>query len=470
MIIPSRRSIGIQVGIVVAGGIAAPLSFDTRLFSVVVMAFVMLEVVLVLLILLDGLFLPARGSLRVSRRLLNRCQENRTVTVELHINLFDDRGRDRRASRRLYYTLYDDTGPYFQTDDFPLRCRARAPFTVSYRMRCLRRGLFRFQGVYVTMGSTLGLGLRRFRLPCIDDVAVHSEVPVISGDFIAAQKRLYAVSGWQRRAAPGGEREFYRLREYQTGDEPRRIDWKASARSGQLITREYEKEQKQTLFLVVDMSHWMAVRSGNRSLLDEALSAALMLAAVASSRGDSVGFLAFGSEPHLFVPPARRETSALAAALCPLIPEEGSAHLDGMAAFLGRVLRNETILVVFSSVPHEEGIENWIRFSRRLSASHRPLLVMLENDETLEILKRSPMKELRQIGLRKNLFPLPDLPDLTAAQAGAQQLATFHYLKEKERRLRFIAGQSAGIVTATRKGLNLSVLSEYLRIRFTPTF
>jgi len=465
MIIPSKRSIWIQSVLALSGMVAAPLTFGTPFFAAVVLGAVIAESILVSLILLDGLFLPGPKSLAVRRSLQGRFQENRTLSIELQLEPIDARGK-----RRLRYTIYDDTGPYFRVDDFPLYCAGRAPFAVSYAATALRRGIFRFAEVYVTVRSVLGLALRRFRLSCEDDIAVHSELPPVNGEFIAAQKRIHSVSGWQRRAAPGGEREFYRMRDYQPGDEPRRIDWKASARSGKLITREYEKEQKQTLFLVVDMSRWMALRSGQRSLLDEALSAALMLAGVASSRGDSVGLLAYGSEPHLFYPPARRETAALSAAVCSLTPEDRSLHLDGLASFLGGVLRNETILVLFTSVPHEEGIEDWVRFSKRLSGSHRPLLVLLENDETLEILKESPLEEIRRLSRRNNLFPLPDIPDLSADRAGAQQLATFHYLKEKERRLRFIAGPRAGIVTATRKGLNLSVLSEYLKIRFASTF
>lgn len=465
MIIPSKRSIWIQSVLALSGMIAAPLTFGTPLFATVVLAALIAESMLIALILLDGLFLPGANSLAVSRSVQGRLQENRTVSVELKLDPIDARGK-----RRLDYTIYDDVGPYFNVADFPLHCTGRAPFAVAYRMSGLRRGIFRCAEVYVAVRSVLGLALRRFRLPCEDDIAVHSELPPVNGEFIAAQKRIHSVSGWQRRAAPGGEREFYRMRDYQPGDEPRRIDWKASARSGKLITREYEKEQKQTLFLVVDMSRWMALRSGQRSLLDEALSAALMLAGVASSRGDSVGLLAYGSGPHLFYPPARSETAALSAAVCSLTPEDRSLHLDGLASFLGGALRNETILVLFTSIPHEEGIEDWVRFSKRLSGSHRPLLVLLENDETLEILKESPLEEIRRLSRRNNLFPLPDIPDLTADRAGAQQLATFHYLKEKERRLRFIAGPRAGIVTATRKGLNLSVLSEYLKIRFASTF
>lgn len=465
MIIPSKRSIWIQASLALSGLVAAPLTFGTPLFSIIVLAALVAEGAFLGLILLDGVFLPGPKSLVASRSIQGRFQENRTVSIELKFDPIDARGK-----RRLHYSIYDDTGPYFRVADFPLQCTGRAPYAVSYRATGMRRGIFSFSEVYVTVQSVPGLALRRFRLPCKDDVSVHSELPPVNGEFIAAQKRIHSVSGWQRRAAPGGEREFYRMRDYQPGDEPRRIDWKASARSGKLITREYEKEQKQTLFLVVDMSRWMALRSGQRSLLDEALSAALMLAGVASSRGDSVGLLAYGSEPHLFYPPARRETAALSAAVCALMPEDRSLHLDGLASFLGGALRNETILVLFTSVPHEDGIEDWVRFSKKLSGSHRPLLVLLENDETMEILKESPLEEVRRLSRRNNLFPLPDIPDLTADRVGAQQLATFHYLKEKERRLRFIAGPRAGIVTATRKGLNLSVLSEYLKIRFASTF
>jgi uncharacterized protein (DUF58 family) len=464
MILPAGRSLWIQAILILSSIIAAPLTYETPLFPLSFKAALLVEAVLLGLIVLDGLLLPGKPSYTVTRSFQGRFQENRTVTVELKFEPMD-----HRAERKLHYIIYDDTGPDFRASDLPVAFTGRAPVSVAYRLTAMRRGVFHFPQVYVTVQSSAGLAMRRLRLPCRDAVAVHCEVLPVNAEFIAAQRRLSLSTGRRRRPVSGGaEGEFHRLRDYHAGDELRWIDWKASARSGKLITREYEKEQKQTVFLVVDMSRWMALRSGQRSLLDEALSAALMLAGVASSQGDSVGFLAYGSEPHLFYPPASHQPSVLSAAVCSLMPEDRSIYLEGMSAFLRKVLRRETILVMFTSVPHQEGIAGWVKCAGMLSSEHRPLLVLLENDETVEVLKDSPLEEIRRICIRNQLFPLPDIPELKAEHIGARQLAAFHYLKEKERRLRLLSG--AGVVVTTRKGLNPSVLSAYLKIRFASGF
>ena len=84
------------------------------------------------------------------------------------------------------------------------------------------------------------------------------------------------------------------LREYAPGDDPRRVDWKASARRDAPVVREYQAEQGQTVLLVVDAGRLMtqlvdatppADGRPGRSRFDAALDAALVLADVAARAG-----------------------------------------------------------------------------------------------------------------------------------------------------------------------------------------
>jgi len=88
--------------------------------------------------------------------------------------------------------------------------------------------------------------------------------------------------------------EFHQLREYRQGDALRAIDWKATARTGRLISREYEEEKDQRVLLVVDCGRRMASKDGELSHFDHTLNAALLLAHVALRQGDAVGMLTMG--------------------------------------------------------------------------------------------------------------------------------------------------------------------------------
>lgn len=474
MIQPGERTIRLQILLVLGAALAVPFSLADP--AGVAVVFAVLEASLVFFVLLDGLLLPGRSRFRAERIIPSSLEEGRPFTVTLRLLPSDVSfaGRRVRPLRGRYnYEIFDGLVPHLEAESLPARFRSALPLSFEYRCTPRRRSVYVLEEVFVCVTSSLGLAVRRFRLSVRTECVVHPIIPRVNEEFIAAQRRLLSPQGSQRRPAPGGEREFYRLREYVPGDEPRHIDWKASARFGAPVTREYEREQKQTLFLVVDCSRWMQVRSGGRSLLDEALSSALMLAGVAASRGDSVGFLGWGSGPTLFLPPARRENAYLARAVSRILPQEESLNLGGLAAFLSGALRNECIVVLFTSVPHEDGAEEWVDFSARVSATHRPLLALLESDETIASLSGSSIPGLARLARRGNLFPLPAIEEADPDRVDPKDMeavAVFDYLKEKERRLRLVAGRRFGVVYCTKSGLRPSVLSEYMKIRFTPSF
>ena len=101
----------------------------------------------------------------------------------------------------------------------------------------------------------------------------------------------------------GMGRELDSLREYQGGDEFRDISWTATARRNRLITRVFQMERSQTVWLVLDAGRLLRAQVQEPgsplrlSKLDHAVNAALSLAQVAMHCGDRVGLLAYVALP-----------------------------------------------------------------------------------------------------------------------------------------------------------------------------
>jgi len=124
----------------------------------------------------------------------------------------------------------------------------------------------------------------------------------------AKQQALYLIRTRQvemerrRKRLRGVGREFESLREYRTGDEIRNICWTATARRSKLITRVFQVERSQAVWIVLDAGRLLReqiARGGSYlrlSKLDYAVDAALALAQVALHTGDRVGLLAYGRE------------------------------------------------------------------------------------------------------------------------------------------------------------------------------
>jgi uncharacterized protein (DUF58 family) len=119
---------------------------------------------------------------------------------------------------------------------------------------------------------------------------------------LARSDRL-AVLGIRRVRHRGGSTEFESLRDYVSGDDVRRLDWKATARRARLIVRNQEAERNQTVLLLVDCGRLMNATEDGVAKLDHAVNAALLLAHVALARGDRVGLCTFSGKVHSFLVP-----------------------------------------------------------------------------------------------------------------------------------------------------------------------
>jgi len=145
---------------------------------------------------------------------------------------------------------------------------------------------------------------------------------------------------------------FASLREYVVGDDPRRIDWKATARRHKLITREYTVEQGQTVLVAVDAGRMMTQLAGALSRFEHALHSAMLLADVAGDSGDHVGAIVFDDQIRAFVPAARGRPSVqrLRDAFVPV--RATMAEPDYAAAFrtLAARHRKRSLIVLYTDV------------------------------------------------------------------------------------------------------------------------
>ena len=108
--------------------------------------------------------------------------------------------------------------------------------------------------------------------------------------------------------AEGAVLAAYRYDEYRTGDEFRNISWTSTARRSKLITRVFQVERSQTVWIVIDSGRLMRARVGDFSKLDHAVNSALSLAQVALYSGDRVGLVAYGRSIRQQLPAAKGST------------------------------------------------------------------------------------------------------------------------------------------------------------------
>ncbi len=115
-----------------------------------------------------------------------------------------------------------------------------------------------------------------------------------------------ALSGMHRNLHPGASLEFTEHKEYAPGDDVRRIDWKAVARTDRYAIKRFENETEMRTLLVLDTSASMAYRRTSVSKLEYATTLCAALAYLVGQQRDAAGLLAFADGTRAVLPPSTR--------------------------------------------------------------------------------------------------------------------------------------------------------------------
>jgi uncharacterized protein (DUF58 family) len=194
------------------------------------------------------------------------------------------------------------------------------------------------------------------------------------------QLNQFLLRGYGSRMSPrrGKGREFDKMRDYVRGDELRDVAWKATARHGRLIVREYRLDRSQDIVLCLDTGHRMAARVGNVSRLDHAVNASMLLAYICNRMEDRVGVLSFDSNVERGVPAGRgmthlREVTRYVTGIRPFY-----RHTDylALAVDLRRRVKHRSLVFLMTVLPELEDHHDLVRAVRMLSSQHLVLITV----------------------------------------------------------------------------------------------
>jgi uncharacterized protein (DUF58 family) len=199
--------------------------------------------------------------------------------------------------------------------------------------------------------------------------------------------RLRELDGRSAIRVRGQGTEFDSLREYVVGDEPRSIDWRATARGGDVVVRTWRPERDRHVLLVLDTARTAAARVGDAPRLDAAMDAALLLAALATRAGDRVELVAFDRRVRVAVerPGPTEVLPRLVQAMAPL--EAGLVETDHrklVAEVLTRAGHHALVVLLtgLDTDPVESGL---LPLVGRLTRRHTVVLASVADPQVLAL-------------------------------------------------------------------------------------
>ncbi len=202
--------------------------------------------------------------------------------------------------------IFDHVPAEFEHEGLPVEIKipARSWVKTPYRVKPVKRGPAMFEFLQIRIFSVLGLWKKNIKQPLISEVRNYPNFSsVMKYTLLATDQRLNQMGILKKRRRGEGV-DFHQLREYRDGDSLRQVDWKATARTRKLISRDYQEERDQQIIFLVDCGRRMLAHDDELSHFDHTLNAILLLSHVALRQGDAVGLMTFSGHER-WIPPRK---------------------------------------------------------------------------------------------------------------------------------------------------------------------
>ncbi|MEQ9230336.1 MAG: DUF58 domain-containing protein [Cyclobacteriaceae bacterium] len=257
---------------------------------------------------------------------------------------------------------------------------------IQYDVRPVERGIYRFGNTQVFVRSTLSLVKRRVTLVTEQEVKVYpSFIQARKYSFLAINNRIEEI-GVKKIRRLGVSHEFEQIRDYVTGDDFRLVNWKASARRGDLMVNQFQEERAQNIYCLVDKGRMMHMPFDGLSLIDYAINSSLVMAGIAIGRGDKAGLITFSDKIGSFMIANRKpmQMSMIADALYAQETRLRESDYFRLYKNIKFKIRKRSLLILFTNFDSLVSLERQVKYLRAIARDHLLCTVIFDNTEINE--------------------------------------------------------------------------------------
>ncbi|MGV8135252.1 MAG: DUF58 domain-containing protein [Mangrovibacterium sp.] len=254
---------------------------------------------------------------------------------------------------------------------------------VDYLLRPLTRGEYRFGQTNVFVSTRLGFISRGIHANNTQSVPVFpSFISMHRFELMGISDRLEEM-GIKRTRRIGQHSEFDQVREYVRGDDPRTVNWKATARKSTLMVNQYQDQRSQQVISMIDMGRVMEMPFEGMSLLDYAINASLIISNMAMIKHDRAGLITFSDQVHSLIP-AERKGGHLQRIMQGLYNQQTDfreSSYEKLYLTIAQRVKQRSLLILYTNFEGLPSLDRQLPFLRKIAAQHLLLVVFFENTE-----------------------------------------------------------------------------------------
>lgn len=276
-----------------------------------------------------------------------------------------------------------------------VRIAARGSAAETIQVNPVHRGKADAGPVSVRVAGPWGLAWRQATLEVPWRLVVFPPLKGVALRALLTPTERRREAGMRATRRLGEGRIFESLREWVPGEDTRTIDWKATARRGKVMARQYEDERRQQVMLVLDAGRMLTAEVDGRARLEDAIETVLHLAVAAVDHDDDVGLMVFSDKVDRFLRPLRGQR-ALGAILDALAGVEGrlvEPDYPAAFAFLAARIRKRAFTVICTDIIDRTASEAILLHTASLRPRHLPLAVTLRDPALERLATTRPASE-----------------------------------------------------------------------------
>lgn len=261
-----------------------------------------------------------------------------------------------------------------------------------------QRGRFTLDAVAIETASVLRLWNIRQTLPLATELRVYPDL-LSERENVAAIFLHRGNIGATPVRRVGKGRDFEQLRDYIHGDSADDVHWKATAKRGRPVTKVFQVEQTQEVYVVIDASRLSARPAGGVPMLEHFINSALILCLAAGQRSDLFGLVTFSDKVQSFV---RAKNGKAHYNLCRdtiyrLQPERVTPDFDDLFTFLRLRLRRRALLVFLTALDDPALAAGFTDKIDLLARQHLVLVNMLRPPDAVPLFSGDQVESVAQI-------------------------------------------------------------------------
>lgn len=348
---------------------------------------------------------------------------------------------------QVFVDVIDELPVQFQKRDFnyTTSLHPAQKKTFTYQVRPVERGEYHFGKLNVFVSSLLKIFSKRYAFSEEEVTKVYpSYIQMKKYEFLAMHNNLTEF-GLKKIRRIGHTMEFEQIKNYIPGDDVRTINWKATAKKGELMVNQYQDEKSQPIYSIIDLGRVMKMPFEELKLLDYAINATLAFSNIALLKNDKAGMLTFSKKVEKIVPASNKKTnlSVINEELYNINTEFTDSDFGLLYATVKRKINQRSLLIVYTNFEHISALKRQLTYLKSIAKKHLLLIVFFENTELDEL-------------IHTNAEDLQAVYHKTIAEK---------YVYEKQLMVKELEKNGLHAILTKPKNLSVNVINKYLQFK-----